>query len=624
MNRLRDCAKEQNKLIALRDIALIRDDLEIDKAAQLAERQRLKQFTSTDEAKKKGESVKQSLEKLREKAELLQGMREKQAAEMDDMREAIEQMKKTESDLQIEIERRKADLGQLQAKMAGIVGAVKSGALSSETANGVDLQRMELALGGGLKQKIPASNALSATAERAKAWEKDILARLRNHAVATFGSIEAACDASGLSLEKFRSLCFAASGGNRDDADMIETLFNRFAGAGARVMTLEQWAVAARGDDATVLGGPGTMEGKLRDELKILIQEKNRFFPLQWMCSRAVLFILFCSMRAELGDLHKQLKQLEDRHLSEGSVTSASTLEEEQRSMRNGYKTTLDDLRGAIIDLEREHEKLHVQYRRRLLDQANGLVSEGDDSTGLNAVTVSFYDLRWLTPAPASTLLVLCDFYMHPTQSGNVDASAWSKQGSAGLPSSLAKTFFDRTYKVRVDPELFAHLKTQSISVEFCSIQDGGASVPLGKANIALESLLLSHTGLCKEDSVSIIGHDGIVRAVFSCGVRFRTSIYSEARKFLRSEAAQSILAAPKIPAAIKQRRILVSFSNITELKVSASRVYVMCDVPGSITPVSSDVVAATAGTAPIDMRKVGLCVPKIKRAILMLVYFLA
>ena len=92
-----------------------------------------------------------------------------------------------------------------------------------------------------------------------------------------------------------------------------------------------------------------------------------------------------------------------------------------------------------------------MSHRRRLLDQANGLVSEGDDSTGLNAVTVSFYDLRWVTPAPASTLLVLCDFYMHPTQSGNVDASAWSKQGSGsgGLPSSLAKTFFDRTYKVQ-------------------------------------------------------------------------------------------------------------------------------------------------------------------------------
>ncbi len=276
MNRLRDCAKEQNKLVALRDIALIRDDLEVDKAAQLAERQRLKQFTSTDDAKKKGETVKQSLEKLREKAELLQGMREKQAAEMDDMREAIEQMKKTEADLLVEIDRRKTDLGQLQAKMAGIVGAVKHGALSSESANGVDLQRMELALGGGLKQKTPASSALSATAERAKAWEKDILARLRSHAVATFGSIEAACDSSGTSLEKFRSLCLAASGGSRDDADMIETLFKRFAGAGARVMTAEQWLVAMRDDEEAVLGGLGTMEGKLREELKILIQEKNR------------------------------------------------------------------------------------------------------------------------------------------------------------------------------------------------------------------------------------------------------------------------------------------------------------------------------------------------------------
>ena len=151
-------------------------------------------------------------------------------------------------------------------------------------------------------------------------------------------------------------------------------------------------------------------------------------------------------MRAELGDLHKQLKRLEERHVSEGGVTSASNVEEEQRSMRSGYKSTLDDLRGAIIDLEREHEKLHVQYRRRLLDQANGLVTEGDDSTGLNAVTVSFYDLRWVTPAPASTLIVLCDFYMHPTQSGNVDASAWSKQDGTSLPSSIAKTFFDRTY----------------------------------------------------------------------------------------------------------------------------------------------------------------------------------
>jgi hypothetical protein len=280
-------------------------------------------------------------------------------------------------------------------------------------------------------------------------------------------------------------------------------------------------------------------------------------------------------MRAELGELHKQLKQLEERHVADGSSVSASNLEEEQRSMRSGYKTTLDDLRGAIIDLEREHEKLHLQYRRRLLDQANGLVSEGDDSTGLNAVTVSFYDLRWVTPAPASTLLVLCDFYMHPTQSGNVDASAWSKQGSMGLPSALAKTFFDRTYKVRVDAELFAHLKTQRIAVEFCCIQDGGSSVPLGKAHIALDSLLLSHTGLCKEDSVDILDSNGVVRAVFSCGVRFRTSIYSDARKFLRSEAARSILAPPQEPAAVKQRRILVSFSNISELKTPASRVCV-------------------------------------------------
>jgi hypothetical protein len=281
MSRLRDCAKEQNKLIALRDIALIRDDLEIDKAAQLAERQRLKQFTSTDEAKKKSESVKQSLEKLREKAELLQGMREKQAADMDDMREAIEQMRKTEADIQLEIDRRKADLRQLQTKMVGIVGIVKAGALASEDASGVDLQRMELALGGGLKHKTPSSSALSATAERAKAWEKDILARLRSHAVATFGSVEAACDASGLSLEKFRSLCFAASGGCRDDADMIETLFNRFAGAGARAMTPEQWMVAMSSDEVAVLGGLGTMEGKLREELKILIQEKNRSCRLQ-------------------------------------------------------------------------------------------------------------------------------------------------------------------------------------------------------------------------------------------------------------------------------------------------------------------------------------------------------
>jgi hypothetical protein len=292
-------------------------------------------------------------------------------------------------------------------------------------------------------------------------------------------------------------------------------------------------------------------------------------------------------MRAELGDLHKQLKQLEERHVADGSAVSASNLEEEQRSMRSGYKSTLDDLRGAIIDLEREHEKLHLQYRRRLLDQANGLVSEGDDSTGLNAVTVSFYDLRWVTPAPASTLLVLCDFYMHPTQSGNVDANAWSKQGSLGLPSALAKTFFDRTYKVRVDSELFAHLKTRSIAVEFCCIQDGGCSVPLGKAHIALDSLLLSHTGLCKEDSVDILDSNGVVRAVFSCGVRFRTSIYSDARKFLRSEAARSILVAPQEPAAVKQRRILVSFSNISELKTPASRVCVCvcCAVECKLTP---------------------------------------
>jgi hypothetical protein len=277
MNRLRDCAKEQNRLVALRDIALIRDDLEIDKAAQLAERQRLKQFTSTDDAKKKGDTVKQSLEKLREKAELLQGMREKQAAEMDDMREAIEQMKKTEADLVTEIDRRKADLGLLQSKMSQIIGAVKHGALSSETAAGVDLQRMELALGGGLKHKAPASNSLSATAERAKAWEKDILARVRGHVIAKFGSIEAACDASGISPEQFRSLCAAASGGGvREDADMIDTLFSRFAGAGGRVMMGEQWALAMKGEDVAVLGGLGTMEGKLREELKILIQEKNR------------------------------------------------------------------------------------------------------------------------------------------------------------------------------------------------------------------------------------------------------------------------------------------------------------------------------------------------------------
>ena len=127
---------------------------------------------------------------------------------------------------------------------------------------------------------------------------------------------------------------------------------------------------------------------------------------------------------------------------------------------------------------------------------------------------------------------------------------------------------------MRVGPELFAHLKTHSISVEFCSIQDGGASAPLGKAQIPLESLLLSHTGLCKEDAVSIIGGDGAVRAVFSCGVRFRTSIYSEARKFLRSDAARSIVAVPKEPAAVKQRRIVVSFSSVSDLKTSASRVY--------------------------------------------------
>ncbi len=276
MNRVRDCAKEQNRLVALRDIALIRDDLEIDKAAQLAERQRLKQFTSTDDAKKKGDSVKQSLEKLREKAELLQGMREKQAAEMDDMREAIEQMKKTEADLQIEIDRRKADLTQLQSKIAGVVGAVKHAALSSDAASGVDLQRMELVLSGGLKQKAPASNTLSATAERAKAWEKDILALVRNHAIATFGSIEAACDASGMSLEKFRSLCSAASGGSGDDADMIDALFNNCSGTGGRTRMREQWISAMNGNGAAVLGAPGTVEGKLREELKILIQEKNR------------------------------------------------------------------------------------------------------------------------------------------------------------------------------------------------------------------------------------------------------------------------------------------------------------------------------------------------------------
>lgn len=276
MTRLRDCAKEQNKLVALRDIALIRDDLEIDKAAQLAERQRLKQFTSTDDAKKKGDSVKQSLEKLREKAELLQGMREKQAAEMDDMREAIEQMKKTEQDLNAEVERRRTDLSQLQGKMAGIVGAVKHGVLSSDAASGVDLQRVELAVGGGMKHKAASSSSLSATAERAKQWEKDILARVRSHAVATLGSVQAACDASGISLDKFRALCFAAAGSMRDDADMIEALFNRFAGAGSGGMTPEQWAAAMTLDDTAVLCGPGTMEGKLREELKILIQEKNR------------------------------------------------------------------------------------------------------------------------------------------------------------------------------------------------------------------------------------------------------------------------------------------------------------------------------------------------------------
>jgi hypothetical protein len=317
------------------------------------------------------------------------------------------------------------------------------------------------------------------------------------------------------------------------------------------------------------------MEGKLREELKILIQEKNRLARLFCFLNVEYVLIISSSMKAELGELHKQLKALEERHLAEGSTVSARDVDEEQRSIRNGFKTTLEDLRGAVIDLEREHEKLHLQYRRRLLDQANGLVSEGDDSTGLNAVTVSFYDLRWVTPVTASTLIVLCDFYVHPTQSGNIDASAWGKAGGSSLSSSLAKTFFDRTYKVRVGPELFTHLKTQSISVEFCCIQDGGASVPLGRARIPLDSLLLSHTGLCKEDCVDVLGDDGVVRAQFSCGVRFRTSIYSEARKFLRSDAAQPILALPKQPAAFTYRRILVSFSTICDLKTSASRVCV-------------------------------------------------
>ena len=57
---------------------------------------------------------------------------------------------------------------------------------------------------------------------------------------------------------------------------MIEALFNRFAGAGSGGMTPEQWAAAMTLDDTAVLCGPGTMEGKLREELKILIQEKNR------------------------------------------------------------------------------------------------------------------------------------------------------------------------------------------------------------------------------------------------------------------------------------------------------------------------------------------------------------
>ncbi len=55
--------------------------------------------------------------------------------------------------------------------------------------------------------------------------------------------------------------------------------------------------------------------------------------------------------------------------------------------------------------------------------------------------------------------------------------------------------------------------------------------MPLGKAHNALDSLLLSHTGLCKEDSVDILDSNGVVRAIFSCGVRCRTSIYSDARK---------------------------------------------------------------------------------------------
>ena len=77
-------------------------------------------------------------------------------------------------------------------------------------------------------------------------------------------------------------------------------------------------------------------------------------------------------MKAELGQLHTQLKQMEDRHLSEGSVASTATIEEEQRNMRNGYKTSLDDVRGAIIDLEREHEKLHLQYRCDTCARAHG------------------------------------------------------------------------------------------------------------------------------------------------------------------------------------------------------------------------------------------------------------
>ena len=44
-----------------------------------------------------------------------------------------------------------------------------------------------------------------------------------------------------------------------------------------RSLAVEQLEAAAMTlDDTAVLCGPGTMEGKLREELKILIQEKNR------------------------------------------------------------------------------------------------------------------------------------------------------------------------------------------------------------------------------------------------------------------------------------------------------------------------------------------------------------